>query len=86
MYGLRRRSRSRIIDSGILRRMTRLTDVVCLLLLGEDEVFLGSTFPINEAYHLYLGAAHSIDPIPAEKQSELRIMTFSGSGPAVRAV
>jgi hypothetical protein len=76
-------------DSGILRPMTRLTDVVCLLLLGESEVFLGSTFPINEAYQLYLGAAHSIDPIPAEKQSELRIMAFTGSGPessAVRAV
>ena len=66
--------------------MVQLTDIVSLLLFGEDEAFLGSTFPVSEAHRLYLGAAHSIDSIPAEKQGELRIMTFSGSGLKVTPV
>lgn len=58
--------------------MAQLTDIVCLLLLGEDdEVFLGSTFPISEAHRLYLGAAHSI---PAGREDELQIMAFLHSG------
>jgi hypothetical protein len=58
--------------------MAQLTDIVCLLLLGEDdEVFLGSTFPISEPHRLYLGAAHSI---PAGREDELQIMAFLDSG------
>lgn len=42
-----------IMESG--DQMTQLTDVVCLLVLEEDdeEVFLGSTFPVNERHRLY---------------------------------
>lgn len=63
--------------------MVQLTDIVSLLLLGEDEVFLGSTFPINEAHRLYLGAAHSI---PEGREGELRIMALHDSGLKVTRV
>jgi hypothetical protein len=59
--------------------MAKLTDIVCLLILDEDdeEVFLGSTFPVNEAYCLYLGAAHSI---PEGREGDLQIGAFLDSG------
>jgi Trypsin-like peptidase domain len=56
--------------------MVRLTDIVCLLVLGEDdEVFVGSTFPIHEPHRLYLGAAHSV---PEGREDDLRIFLDSG--------
>jgi hypothetical protein len=65
--------------------MAQLTDIVCLLLLGEDddEVFLGSTFPVNEAHCLYLGAAHSI---PAGRERDLQVLALLDSGPKVTRV
>jgi len=58
-------------------RMAQLPDHVGLLLLGEDETFLGSTFPISQPDKLYLGAGHTI---PADRQDELRIAIHDPSG------
>jgi hypothetical protein len=63
--------------------VAQLTDLVCLLILGEEEVFCGSTFPINDAHRLYLGAAHSI---PEGREDDLRIMAFLDSGLKVTRV
>jgi hypothetical protein len=63
--------------------VAQLTNLVCLLILGEEEVFCGSTFPINDAHRLYLGAAHSI---PEGREDDLRIMAFLDSGLKVTRV
>ncbi len=57
--------------------MAQIPEFVGLLLLGEDETFLGSTFPISEAHRLYLGAGHTIPP---DRQDELRIEIQNTSG------
>ena len=58
-------------------KMPQLPKFVGLLLLGEEEQFLGSAFPINEGHRLYLGAAHTI---PSDRRDELRIAIQRPSG------
>jgi Trypsin-like peptidase domain len=57
--------------------MAQIPEFVGLLLLGEDEEFRGSTFPISEAHGLYLGAGHTIPP---DREDELRIAIQNTSG------
>ena len=57
--------------------MGQLPEFVGLLLLGDEEHFLGSAFPISEAHRLYLGARHTI---PADRRDEPRIAIHNPSG------
>ncbi len=57
--------------------MAQLPEFVGLLLLGEEEQFLGSAFPISEAHRLYLGAGHTCQ---ADRRDELRIAIQNPSG------
>jgi hypothetical protein len=59
--------------------MSQLPEFIGLLLLGEDEEFRGSAFPVSEKHKLYLGAAHTF---PAGREADLRIMVLIrwGSG------
>jgi hypothetical protein len=57
--------------------MAQLPEFVGLLLLGEEEEFLGSAFPISEGHGLYLGAGHTIPP---DRRDQLRIAIQRPSG------
>jgi hypothetical protein len=57
--------------------MAQITEFVGLLLLGEDEAFLGSAFPISEVHRLYLGVIHTI---PTDRRGGLSIMIQNSPG------